>query len=378
MFGFKKKNQNSEAGQPAELQTKDQPKEAEKNQSAGDSEVYVMPEKFHPKESSKSFKKTLTISLVALIIAVIVSGSYFIYEIWLSGGQPPADQDNQNSFAADNKNIDQEVNKNSERDEESDGNENINQETESDNENANANANINTEIDENANDDDGSDSSGVIEVSSDSDRDGLTDLEESIIGSFPTKPDSDSDGYLDGDELVNGYSPISAESGESQLLEEDFIAQLKTPFTENNFETYYISGWETNFIETLYQARITAADTGEIITISVKNNPDRISATNWYLQNHPETSLSQLTEITVGEFQGIFSPDKLTAYLTDLERDSFFVFEYKIMDEQGLYRYPSIFRMIINNFQKSAEPVGDSADQDAAATSTATSTAGEI
>ena len=41
----------------------------------------------------------------------------------------------------------------------------------------------------------------------DTDNDGLTDLEETNLGTDPNNPDTDNDGYSDGDEVKNGYNP---------------------------------------------------------------------------------------------------------------------------------------------------------------------------
>lgn len=46
----------------------------------------------------------------------------------------------------------------------------------------------------------------------DTDKDGLTDSQESFYGSDPKKADTDGDGYLDGDEVAHGYDPIVAGS----------------------------------------------------------------------------------------------------------------------------------------------------------------------
>lgn len=46
----------------------------------------------------------------------------------------------------------------------------------------------------------------------DTDADGLTDEQEKIYGSNPTKPDTDGDGHKDGDEVKGGYDPVVAGS----------------------------------------------------------------------------------------------------------------------------------------------------------------------
>lgn len=49
---------------------------------------------------------------------------------------------------------------------------------------------------------------GTNPQSADTDSDGLSDREEvQIYGSDPTRPDTDGDGFLDGEEVKNGYNP---------------------------------------------------------------------------------------------------------------------------------------------------------------------------
>ncbi|MFH0830580.1 MAG: hypothetical protein V1895_00785 [Parcubacteria group bacterium] len=55
----------------------------------------------------------------------------------------------------------------------------------------------------------------------DGDKDGLSDLDERLYRSDPTKPDTDGDGYKDGDEVKNGYDPTSKLSaGEAKKQDE--------------------------------------------------------------------------------------------------------------------------------------------------------------
>ncbi|MDR1352196.1 MAG: thrombospondin type 3 repeat-containing protein [Treponema sp.] len=55
----------------------------------------------------------------------------------------------------------------------------------------------------------------------DSDGDGLTDEEETFLGTDPNKKDTDGDGYEDGWEVVNGYDPLDPDDHPPQNPDAD-------------------------------------------------------------------------------------------------------------------------------------------------------------
>jgi len=63
-------------------------------------------------------------------------------------------------------------------------------------------------------------------INLDSDSNGLTDLEETNLGTNPNNPDTDSDGYLDGEEVKNGYNPNTPEKFEEEKVSRDENDQL--------------------------------------------------------------------------------------------------------------------------------------------------------
>lgn len=56
--------------------------------------------------------------------------------------------------------------------------------------------------------------SGSVNLTIDSDYDGLLDQEENVYGTDPNNPDTDGDGFKDGDEVKSGYSP----KGDGKLM----------------------------------------------------------------------------------------------------------------------------------------------------------------
>ena len=59
-----------------------------------------------------------------------------------------------------------------------------------------------------------SDSLHMQSLFQDADQDGLSDDEESVLGTDPKKKDSDGDGYNDGVEVKSGYDPLKPAPGD--------------------------------------------------------------------------------------------------------------------------------------------------------------------
>ncbi|OGY43749.1 MAG: hypothetical protein A3A02_01445 [Candidatus Buchananbacteria bacterium RIFCSPLOWO2_01_FULL_39_33] len=323
-------------------------------------EVYIMPEKFHPQKMKSSSTKTLIIATAVLLIIATAAGSYLIYDQWQQNQTPVGISANKNTtMVIENINTNIEANINTGLN----ANENINVNTNANlnaNENENINANLNAN--ENINADISVSQPLIIVRSGDADKDGLTDLEEALIGSSPSSPDSDQDGYLDSAEIISGYNPIiNPASGQPfRLAEASFISQLTTDFSDDNFSLSYIKGWPVNLIEALHEARIITA-TGEMIKVAVADNPNQVSAANWYLSDPKNSSvtLSQLNSLEFRDFKGIYSPDGLAVYLTDSKREKIYIFQYDL-DEMTEFRYPTIFEMVIRSLSIGAAATSSS------------------
>lgn len=86
----------------------------------------------------------------------------------------------------------------------------------------------------------------ITDKNSDSDKDGLPDLIEKILGTYMTKADTDGDGYNDLAEIKNGYSPlIAGDAGKYSPQEWDLIkGKIKLEdreFYEKEFGTLAVS-----------------------------------------------------------------------------------------------------------------------------------------
>lgn len=79
----------------------------------------------------------------------------------------------------------------------------------------------------------------------DADGDGLTDEQESSIGTDPTNPDSDSDGVSDGQEhLQDGTDPLDSDSDDDSLTDGEEAQLGSNPLSKDSDEDGYLDPWE--------------------------------------------------------------------------------------------------------------------------------------
>lgn len=189
----------------------------------------------------------------------------------------------------------------------------------------------------------------AVSVSRDTDGDGLTDIEETVFGTLPSNLDTDGDGYSDGSEVSNGFSPIRA--GNAKLVDSPFISTFTTAFADNNLQSVYPKDWKISYINDNHQVLLTAGS-GEVIRVSVKDNLEGISPLAWYLRDRPQTPVSELVAVQSrsGALTGVYSPDGLSAYLTNTDKSKFYVIEY-LVGRETEFRYPAVMNMLIVNLQ---------------------------
>lgn len=213
------------------------------------------------------------------------------------------------------------------------------------NTNANVNTNINVNVNRNVN-------SGLnfnintpkMPSSLDTDKDKLTDAEEKIYLTEILKPDSDSDGYLDGDEVVAGYDPNNA--GGAKLESAAYMTKLVNQ--REGYEVLYPKQWLTDIDEEDSKVLFSAAY-GEFIEILVDKNRERLAPKEWYAKQSPSINVSKLELVSVGDINGIKSPDGLNVYL--FVEDNVFVFYYNIGQLKEL-SFKTTFDMMVNSFVK--------------------------
>jgi len=333
-------------------------------------EIHVMPPKFHKFLSAKKGVSGGLIMLVIIIAVVLAGGALGAYYLVVRLRQAPLPAPpglNQVSQINLNQNLNQ-IN----------ANENINANNVNINENINAieaeepevNLNVNENINANINVNNNLNvpvqpAPLAYRSSADSDRDGLTDVEEELYGTEKNKPDTDGDGFLDGEELISGYNP---KAGGGALLETSgLVNKYNNPVY--NYEILYPAAWLARPLDQSLKEVIFQSNTNEYIQIFVEENPEQLDLVDWYLTQSPLTSIALLArEKTRQGYDALLSPDRLTYYLRDESRpDKVYLITYNIGD-RTIVNFLTTFKMMVNSFVLKSEPAtaSETAEEDQA------------
>lgn len=204
-------------------------------------------------------------------------------------------------------------------------------------------------------------------LSLDTDKDGLTDVEEGLYGTDPKKPDTDNDGYLDGTEVVNLYNPLGYKP--VRLLDSGKIKIYLNP--TYNYSIYYPSVWIAQALDANNEQVMFSSDTGEFIEVAVADNTLKLPVKDWYLAQSPGVKAEDLKVVTTKEkVDGVISPDGLAAYLPF--EDKIFVINYNIGLKTEI-NFLSTFTMMLNSFRVHGSLEGLSAPNVTATTTLALS-----
>jgi len=146
-------------------------------------------------------------------------------------------------------------------------------------------------------------------MSSDTDNDGLTDIEEIMYESNPALPDTDNDGYIDGLELSSGYSPISTNT----LLFDGLVTEFSNE--SSGFYIHYPTSWSFQESNGEIKTVVFASGGDDFVQIAMQDNPQELNSRDWYLSMSAGLDVLALNETTIDGYQGIFSPDQANLYI---------------------------------------------------------------
>ena len=185
----------------------------------------------------------------------------------------------------------------------------------------------------------------VVASSTDTDSDGLTNEEEILLGTNKEKSDTDGDGFSDLAELEKGYNPLGAGK----------LAQIKAfgKYDNTNFSLFYPSTWQ--FTANGNDSVVFRTGDDQMIQVSLQPNIKNQTIASWYKEQfgNKEISNDQYINQVDSEgnalWQGIFSPNGLTAYLTNDKKQTIVSINYDLGFSSKL-NYRQLFLTMINSF----------------------------
>ena len=183
----------------------------------------------------------------------------------------------------------------------------------------------------------------TVTGSQDTDKDGLTDMEESLFGTSISLSDTDNDGFSDGQEVVNGYDP----NGLSKLENSSKVRTYSD--TINNYNLLYPAAWAVADDPQNVDGKIFTSGE-EFVSMSVQENPARLSARDWYLTKSPGINSSQISTVNnwAKTLVGAKSLDSLSVYYTKGSKAYIINYNINILSEAG---YESTFEMMYKSFK---------------------------
>ncbi len=178
----------------------------------------------------------------------------------------------------------------------------------------------------------------------DTDGDGLTDMEELLLGTKVDNKDTDGDGFLDGTEVLNLYNPIGTDPAKIEFS--GLVTTYVNPIYQYNL--FYPNKWFARTTDAVNNEVVFTSPLDESVILTVEEKPGDQTLKDWYLSKNPTVLPETVTEIATNSQQvTLMSADGFAFYLA---KGTFvYILKYDIGTKQ-LAAYPSIFRMMVESF----------------------------
>ncbi len=187
--------------------------------------------------------------------------------------------------------------------------------------------------------------------SPDSDGDDLTDVEEKLFNTDPQKPDTDADGFLDGAEVKFLYDPTKAGA---KLDTSSSVTLYKN--SDFAYSLLYPSAWVVNSVDKGNKDVMFSSATGEFFNLTVQDNPEKLSALEWYTTVHkPNADTKSLQTMKYDTWTGVMSDDGLEVYMTANDDTGTVITPYVYvltydMGGKKEMNFGAVFQMMIRSF----------------------------
>lgn len=191
---------------------------------------------------------------------------------------------------------------------------------------------------------------GQVTPGTDTDSDGLTDVEEEVVYQTNTRlPDSDSDGFLDGNEVFHRYNPNGTAPG--TLIGSGLVTMLWGQAGSVFYELNYPTIWD---IETTQEEIILAATTGEGFRIRYTSKQPQQTLEEWVSERGYEDYSSGVSKNGLVMIQ---TEDQLTNFIDLGFSVLTFVYDTGIKTRVD---YLQTYQMMLNSIQiLSASEIAD-------------------
>lgn len=187
----------------------------------------------------------------------------------------------------------------------------------------------------------------IIPHASDRDMDTMPDIEEEIYETKPGIADTDKDGFWDGQEVANLYDPNNSSS--SDLRNSPLVKYYNNPTYK--YQILYPASWKVVRLGGSDQEVTFVSDNKEFIEVAIMDNPNALTAVDWYLNQIPKEQASQPERIWANNFMGIKSLDGLSVYLTPISGDKNFIYSISYMlGSHTNVSFPVTFDMMVRSF----------------------------
>jgi len=186
-----------------------------------------------------------------------------------------------------------------------------------------------------------------LQAGTDTDADGLTDKEEVMYQTDPTKPDTDGDGFLDGNEVFTLHSPIAPPP--TTLLESGIVkAYRNAPF---GYSIWYPTVWSSS--STIDGSRVSfkPADPSDpaSINVTVVEAAADLSLRSWYQSQYPEADMNSLQSYTSKEgYQGLQDGEKLNTFIKKDKK--VFIISYDLGGQDTVW-YRTTYGTMLNSLK---------------------------
>lgn len=184
--------------------------------------------------------------------------------------------------------------------------------------------------------------SQVLPRSSDTDADGLTDAEETLLGTSLAVNDTDADGYTDAAELMNGYNPAGA-----GLLAASVLRTVES--SRQRYQFRVPASWTSRYITDAEDEVHVAVNLDETMIISLLPLPPGQTLASWYQSVNPTAAGNVATE-TIGGKDGVLSADRRTFYFTNADRPETIVMVSYNVGSNTEVKFSALFELLIKTF----------------------------